>query len=573
MEQELIDRFKEDFKRYHRFLCVVYLILNMVVLVVFNDADMSFVKKNYFFCALSGMFVFILILAVYDNGNIKKGLFREIIAYLLIFALSALMLLSDSKIYSFIFLIICVELIFEYGVTDDYFDDFKLGAQTFILGIGFSLELIVISTVTSVLAENVFMTVGMFIVLLGEAAMVTLTNSHIIEFYDEKVFSKSRLLEDVNDTNNKLIDNQEKLNKTNELLGIQKLQLESAYNKINRINSEMLILNNIIKAINEALDINELAKLVTNSIVNDINMDICAIVINSGAINNNDVICVVKSNYSQNFIDDFSEFARKGRFPDKFDSDFTIIDNHVDNSLYYNLNTKVVGSILMIPLKDNQGTLGRLYVGSLKTGFFGEDISFFESIVSQLLIGVKNIRLFATLEDMAVRDGLTGIYNRRFLNNTAEKWVKSVIKDGGSITSVLFDIDKFKRINDSYGHMFGDIVIRGIADSITEIIPKSDSIISARYGGEEFVILFKNGDFEDICTMIQNLHKNIMSKKFIYEGKDIFINVSIGIASYPKTCNDPNAVINRSDRAMYYSKKNGRGRITIDNPEIDKLRR
>jgi diguanylate cyclase (GGDEF)-like protein len=121
--------------------------------------------------------------------------------------------------------------------------------------------------------------------------------------------------------------------------------------------------------------------------------------------------------------------------------------------------------------------------------------------------------------------------------------------------------------------MFGDVVIKGIADTISQISQYRDDIIAARYGGEEFVIIFDNVNFDEVCKIVEQLHKNIMKKEFENKGEIIHVNVSIGIASYPETCDNPQALLNRSDWAMYYSKQNGRGRITIDNPEVDKLRK
>lgn len=133
----------------------------------------------------------------------------------------------------------------------------------------------------------------------------------------------------------------------------------------------------------------------------------------------------------------------------------------------------------------------------------------------------------------------------------------------------LFDIDFFKKINDTYGHLFGDQVIKTIASLAKSIAEENDAIV-ARYGGEEFVIIFPDKDLEEAYPAVESLHKGVKELGIEHHGKRVVVNVSVGFTSFPKTCKDPRELLNRADWSMYYSKQHGRDQITIDSDEIQK---
>lgn len=573
MEEELVGKFNHTFKTYHRFMLIVYVITNMAIFLTNIDKKSELIKGYNIISVMIGLLAIVLLMVVYDTKLVRNDAFTSFTTCSYIFIMTGLMLVVDSRFYKVIFGLFIIEIVFENSIKSDYEDADKRIIQLIALTCGFIIELVVFSVILEFTSVDVIASIVTCILIVGMSTLIMLAHNTIISYYDEKVFSKARLLEDVNNTNNQLVDNQEKINRANEMLGMQKIKLEAAYNKINRINSEMVILNKIIIAINESKDINELTHLITSSVCKGINMNLCSVVIESDVVGNKERIITTNTVYSQGFTDDFMEFQLNGRFPDEFDENEIIVDNKVDTSKYVGFNTSLIGSLLMIPLKLEDKIIGRLYVGNSKYGYFKDDLSFYNSIVVQFIIGIKNIQLFITLENMAIRDGLTGIYNRRRLNVIEREWINKLDVNRQSLTSVLLDIDKFKNINDSYGHKAGDIIIRGVADTISNLIEGMENAIAARYGGEEFVILFFDVDFDKICSMIENLHKSIKSKYYVQGENNIYVDVSIGIASYPVTCDSPEVVINRSDWAMYYSKQNGRGRITIDNPEVDKLRK
>lgn len=385
--------------------------------------------------------------------------------------------------------------------------------------------------------------------------------------FDEKVFEQSRLISNANAMNEALRINQEKVKKANELLGIQKIQLESAYNKINNANAEMMIQNEIVKYISSSLEIGKLMTLITESILKEIGMDICAIILNPGVAENRKIKYKVRTNLDAAFNQDFSNAIESGCFKEYLDSNKTYIDNHAMENSYPFFKTPNIGSLLIIPLIQEDKQIGILFVGHPMEDYFVDNTLFFEAIVSQFLIALNNANMYLRMENMAIRDGLTGIFNRGHLTDLFNENLNEAILNRTPLTVALFDIDKFKNVNDTYGHLFGDVVIKTIARLSNEVADANGGILG-RYGGEEFVIIFPNKTLEDAYSLISALHQKIKTTELFHNGESVFVNVSVGITSYPETCKNPADLLNRADWAMYYSKQNGRDRITIDSDAI-----
>lgn len=572
MDEELELKLRPFLTKFHRLILGFYIAYNILMVCIFFEVTTDVFRKGYIWATICGLIAILVFIITFDFKIIKNEIIRNIVVHLFIIVMAGNSFYMYFDILKMAYILLVIFAVFEYSLDKSLEDDRKL---IFLIGLTCELafEFVIAASVLKYTSLEMFLEFSVIVAVIAISSVMIYVQNKIKSYYEEKIFSKARLLEDVNKTNDQLVDTQIKIKRSNELLGIQKVKLEAAYNKINRINSEMGIINDIISMINQSKDIKELLLFITKSLTERLNMDVCGVIIYEGMIGNDNENIYVDSTYSDSFKLDFAKFIQSGSFPDESDDKESIIDNNVDNKRYDNLNTNLLGSILMIPLINEDNIIGKIYFGNSNFNYFKDDISYFMSLVTQLMIGIKNINLFNSLENMAVRDGLTGIYNRRKLNAIEADWIKKLDKNKDSLTSVLLDIDKFKNINDSYGHMFGDEAIKCVANLISDAIKNVDKAIVARYGGEEFVLLFNNVDFEEVCTLVRQLHENIKAKTLVHNGEDIHINVSIGIASFPKTCNDPKLVINRSDWSMYYSKQNGRGRITIDNPEVDKLRK
>lgn len=173
------------------------------------------------------------------------------------------------------------------------------------------------------------------------------------------------------------------------------------------------------------------------------------------------------------------------------------------------------------------------------------------------------------LESIANTDALTGIYNRRFFVENA----KSMLDIGAKMQTcsflIMFDIEHFKQINDTYGHTIGDQVLIEFARRINTFVRAGD--IFARYGGEEFILLLNYICQEDVVMLIEQLRKRILDVPIVCENIEINLSVSIGVAAV-SGMEDINHGIARADQSLYRAKEEGRNKIDLNDTALTELR-
>jgi diguanylate cyclase (GGDEF)-like protein len=384
---------------------------------------------------------------------------------------------------------------------------------------------------------------------------------------EEQLFKQNRLLNNVNETNEALKIHQEKVKKANEELGFQKVMLEAAYKRIGDSNIEIMIQNQVLKYISSSLEIDELMNLTTSSLFSELELDVCAIALNPKVIGNKKVLFKIRTSFDREYEEILGKLIENEQFNCYLISDHTYIDNHVVSDKYEFTGKLLIGSLLIAPLIRNYKRIGFIFVGSKKYDNFADNAGFYEAIVAQILIALNNANMYAKMQNMAIHDGLTGVYNRGYLSKVLNSYIEDALHNETPITLALFDIDKFKTINDTYGHLFGDIIIQTIATLANEMAAEKDGIVG-RYGGEEFVIVFPGKNLNEAYELIDKLRMNIKQKEIVHNDEKIHVNVSVGITSYPETCKNPHELLNRADWSMYYSKQNGRDRMTVDSDEV-----
>ncbi len=167
-----------------------------------------------------------------------------------------------------------------------------------------------------------------------------------------------------------------------------------------------------------------------------------------------------------------------------------------------------------------------------------------------------NVRLY----EMAFRDALTGLYNHRFFQEAMDRELDRANRYKHDFSLVIFDIDHFKKVNDTYGHPVGDLVLAEIGRQAQQIVRNSD--ILARYGGEEFAVILPETDFIGVQTLAERLRSGIESLEITAEGKTIKATISAGFTSYRNGARvyDKGAIIDMADKALYIAKKCGRNR-------------
>ncbi len=167
------------------------------------------------------------------------------------------------------------------------------------------------------------------------------------------------------------------------------------------------------------------------------------------------------------------------------------------------------------------------------------------------------------IQDMSRRDGLTGIYNRVYFNEMYSKLCTEAKAKNTSLTVALFDIDKFKSVNDTYGHLVGDEVIKMVAGIDNDYAERNHGY-AFRFGGEEFLLVLPGKTMEDSKQILTDLHRSIKSREVVLDDVKLNVDVCIGYSSYPEVCDDAKLLVARADEAMYYGKTHGRGIMTAD---------
>lgn len=158
------------------------------------------------------------------------------------------------------------------------------------------------------------------------------------------------------------------------------------------------------------------------------------------------------------------------------------------------------------------------------------------------------------------KDALTNIYSKRYFLEQLQNEYTYHRRRERPLTLCIFDIDHFKAVNDTHGHMCGDYVLQTLAQSVSTLIRRGDTF--ARFGGEEFVVLLRDTDEKGATHFAERLRKRISETPFIFEFKTFHPTVSIGIASTnDPVCDSPEALIKEADRYLYQAKQNGRNRI------------
>lgn len=167
----------------------------------------------------------------------------------------------------------------------------------------------------------------------------------------------------------------------------------------------------------------------------------------------------------------------------------------------------------------------------------------------------------AQLQELALRDGLTGLLNRRHWENCVEHEFARHLRYETPVSLVMFDIDHFKSVNDQYGHQIGDEVIREVARVTRNLARETD--YAGRYGGEEFVVLLPDTSLSGAGQFAERLRLAISKLSVDHEGEPLQFTVSLGVACLDNKMNSHADLIERADKALYQSKENGRNQTTV----------
>ena len=175
---------------------------------------------------------------------------------------------------------------------------------------------------------------------------------------------------------------------------------------------------------------------------------------------------------------------------------------------------------------------------------------------------IKKINfMYSHTRHLSLTDPLTGLYNRRHLDSNVEREFMRAKRYKNDLSIAVIDIDFFKKVNDTYGHLCGDYILKETAYLILETLRKTDIVF--RYGGEEFVALLTETPLDKAKIPLERLRANIEKYPFNFNGENIKVTVSIGASSVNENINSADEFLDNADKALYTAKNNGRNKLFI----------
>ena len=232
-----------------------------------------------------------------------------------------------------------------------------------------------------------------------------------------------------------------------------------------------------------------------------------------------------------------------------------------DAKLSLILDKPFLKSVIIIPLTCMNEDFGWFVVCSSRDDLAASEAGFLNIFAKQVEMAITIAHLFSTVKEQAVTDGLTGLYNRRYFEENLQKEVTRANRQKQPFSLIGLDLDFLKQINDKYGHTYGDLAIKTLADVIKKNARSID--IASRMGGEEFNIILPGIDSSGAMIAAERIRKTLEATPIDTIGH---ITASIGVATYIEHTTDVGELIELTDQAMYMSKRNGRNRVSLATP-------
>jgi len=242
-----------------------------------------------------------------------------------------------------------------------------------------------------------------------------------------------------------------------------------------------------------------------------------------------------------------------------------VVNNIKKDNVFVDSEASYVRSIACIPMIVYNDVIGVINVTNKRYGmqFTDDDVEMLKAVADQAAVAINKAQLW----DMAVTDSLTGLYVRRYFMVKLHEEVHRAERYNNILSIVMADLDRFKNINDTYGHDVGDRVLKEIGRFLQQNVRDLDMV--ARYGGEEFVIMIPEAAKDAACSMSERLRKKFSRLKFENLPQ---ITMSLGIATFPFDGKQPEDLLKKADAAMYAAKKAGRNQVARYTRDVELVR-
>ncbi len=219
-------------------------------------------------------------------------------------------------------------------------------------------------------------------------------------------------------------------------------------------------------------------------------------------------------------------------------------------------------SLCSVPVFARDQIKGVICIGSRdQRHSLEEETQLFELISSQIGVAIDHAMLYEKTVEMAFTDGLTGLYNRRYLFEELNRELSRATRNNTSFAVINMDVDNFKTINDRFGHDHGDRMLKEFSEILKKFSRKSD--VAARMGGDEFILLTPECDYIQASAIAQRILTDANAQKFDLKSEKVSLHASIGVAGFPTHGTTIDEILTKSDKAMYEAKKAGKNQIKV----------
>ena len=243
--------------------------------------------------------------------------------------------------------------------------------------------------------------------------------------------------------------------------------------------------------------------------------------------------------------------------------EMTIVENMQDHPLFQNVPANWMGSIIGIPLKVGNTVVGVMNLSrSTVGGFSPSELRLLSLLSDQAAVAISNASLHQMISRQAYSDTLTGLPNRRALDERLEEEVVSARRNNYSFAVIMMDLDGFKTVNDTYGHSVGDEVLRLVFNEMARGVRTTDFL--ARYGGDELTLILSQTEMASAQIVSDKIIEGMKKIKYrLPDGKRLRLGISGGIALFPVHARSGPDLLRAADAALYHAKKFQRGTFVI----------
>jgi diguanylate cyclase (GGDEF)-like protein len=245
------------------------------------------------------------------------------------------------------------------------------------------------------------------------------------------------------------------------------------------------------------------------------------------------------------------------------------------------VDANIKGSYLCVPLTAQGENIGLLYLEKLSvgertteanktlSGITKSQLKLARTMAEHISLSLANLKLRETLRHQAIRDALTGLFNRRYLQETLDREIYRAQRQESTLGVVMLDVDHFKIFNDTYGHEAGNRLLSILGRYLRGSIRAED--IPCRYGGEEFTLILPDISPEVLLERAETIRKGVKDLEVLFQDKLLGgVTISLGLSYFPQHGENSEALLQAADAALYQAKRNGRNRVVMSGCKLEK---